>query len=132
MKLLGEDNLDLLYFLAIYLLGRRGGDHKEWCHVVRCGSGDALHRSSSLSYQTSKKSTSSNNNSDGYPFLGSVLEYVRLFKTSTQRRSPYLRVSSGLETLTGSTNFMLVEYDYSRGIWQMYLEEIPSVEIHDF
>jgi hypothetical protein len=42
MKLLGEDNLNLLNFLVIYLLGRKGEDHKEWSHVVRCGSGKAL------------------------------------------------------------------------------------------
>jgi hypothetical protein len=100
--------------------------------LLGVGAGMLLHRSSSLWYQTSKKSISSNNNSDGYLFLGSVLEYVRLFKTSTQRRSPYLRVASGLETLTDSTNFMLVEYDCSRGIRQMYFEDTPGVEVHDF
>jgi hypothetical protein len=42
MKPLGENNLDLLDFLVVYLLGRKGEDHKERCHVVRCGSGDAL------------------------------------------------------------------------------------------
>jgi hypothetical protein len=131
MKPIGEDKLDLLDFLVIYLLGRKGEDHKEWCHVVRCRSGDAL-ASIVISMVPKPRRNQLLRTITRMVIHFSGLSLSTLgYSKHRPRGSPYLRVASGLETLTGSTNYILVENDCSRGIRQMYFEETP-VEVHDF
>jgi hypothetical protein len=91
MEPLGEENLDLLDFLILYLMGWKVEDHKKWYQAARNGSWDTLAAIIiSILLNPEEIHFVQYGYSDGYSFLGAVLERVRHFQDMEPKDIPVL------------------------------------------